>query len=122
MGLDPRQKALEAARAAEQRGALDVIVLEMREVMTVCDYFVIRHGRSKLHGQAIAEAVEDHLGALGARVAHREGLKDATWIILDYLHVVVHIFTEEAREFYDLRRLWSEAPEVEVPPAEAGAC
>ena len=62
--------------------------------------------------------MEEHLDKQGIPVAHREGVKDATWIILDYLHAVIHIFTEEARSFYDLRRLWAEAVEVEVPPAD----
>ena len=115
MCLDPLQKAIEAARSARDRGALEVIVLDMREVMTICDYFVICHGRSKVHCQAIAEAVEEHLDRQDVPVAHREGVKDATWIILDYLYAVVHIFTEEARSFYDLRRLWADAVQVEVP-------
>lgn len=116
--LDILQKALEAALAAQRRGALELVILDMREVMTICDYFVICHGRSKVHCQALAEAVEEHLDRQGIPVAHREGVKDATWIILDYLDAVIHIFTEEARSFYDLRRLWAEAAEVEVPPAD----
>lgn len=90
----------------------------MQPVMTICDYFVICHSRSKTHSQALAEYVDEKLSELAVQPLHREGVRDATWIILDYLHVVVHIFTEEAREFYDLRRLWGEADAVDVPGIE----
>lgn len=90
----------------------------MQGVMTICDYFVLCHSRSKAHSQALAEYVEEKLDEREIFPLHREGVKDATWVILDYMHVVVHIFSEEAREFYDLRRLWGEAPEVEVEGIE----
>jgi len=118
MGLEALDKALAVAEALDQRGGLDIRVLDMQQVMTICDYFVICHGRSKVHCQALAEAVEEHMDGLAVHPLHREGVRDATWIILDYLHVVVHIFEEEARSFYDLRRLWGEAPEVALSGAE----
>jgi ribosome-associated protein len=107
--------AIEIAKAAENRGALDLMILDMREVMTITDYFVICHGRSKVHCQALAEHIEEELSKQDVHAKHREGLKDGIWIILDYLDVVVHIFEEEARNFYDLRRLWVDAVEVPVP-------
>lgn len=91
------------------------MVLDMREVTTITDYFVICHGRSKVHCQALAENIEESLSQQGAYIKHHEGLKEGVWIILDYLDVVVHIFEEEARNFYDLRRLWVDAKEVEIP-------
>jgi|WetSurMetagenome_2_1015567.scaffolds.fasta_scaffold1381094_1 ribosome-associated protein len=87
----------------------------MQAVTPICDYFVICHARSTVHAQAVAEAVEEHMDRLGRKVAHREGVRDATWIILDYLDIVLHVFTEEARAFYDLQRLWSDATEVPLP-------
>lgn len=87
----------------------------MREVMTITDYFIICHGRSKVHCQAIAEYIAEKMREQGVFVKHSEGERDGVWIILDYLDVVVHIFEEEARHFYDLRRLWMDAEEVEVP-------
>jgi len=117
MTLDPQQKALEIARLANDRGALDLVVLDMREVMTITDYFIICHARSKVHCQAMAEHVTEEMKKQGMVVKHAEGLRDGIWIILDYLDVVVHIFEEEARLFYDLRRLWMDAEEIEVPPA-----
>jgi len=115
MTLDSRQKAIEIARVANDRGALDLVALDMREVMTITDYFVICHGRSKVHCQALAEHIEERLREQEVFVKHAEGRRDGVWIILDYLDVVVHIFEEEARHFYDLRRLWMDAEEIEVP-------
>ena len=115
MTLDTRQKGLEIARIANDRGALDLVVLDMREVMTITDVFIICHGRSKVNCQAIAQNIEEQMKAQGVYVKHTEGTRDGIWIILDYLDVVVHIFEEEARHFYDLRRLWMDAEEIEVP-------
>ena len=96
-----------------------LVVLDMREVMTITDYFLICHGRSKVHCQALAEHITEEMKKQGLALKHAEGLRDGIWIILDYLHVVVHIFTEEARGFYDLRRLWGDAEEVPLPGLEA---
>lgn len=115
MRLDPQQKALEIARLGNDRGAIDLVVLDMREVMTITDYFIICHGRSKVHCQAIAEHVQDELRKQDIHIKHSEGVRDGVWIILDFVDVVLHIFEEEARYFYDLRRLWMDAEEVEVP-------
>jgi ribosome-associated protein len=115
MTLDSLQKALEIARSANDHGALDLVVLDMREVMTITDVFIICHGRSKVHCQALAEHIQEELRKQEVFLKHAEGQRDGIWIILDYLDVVVHIFEEEARHFYDLRRLWMDAEEIEVP-------
>ncbi|MEN6304012.1 MAG: ribosome silencing factor [Armatimonadia bacterium] len=115
MSLDSREKALAIAEIADKHGALDMIILDMRDVMTITDYFIICHGRSKVHCQALAEHIEEEMSKRDIHVKHREGAREGYWVILDYLDVVVHIFEEEARHYYDLRRLWMEAPEVEMP-------
>ena len=115
MTLEPQQKALEIAGIANDHGALDLVLLDMREVMTITDYFIICHGRSKVHCQAMAEHIVEKMKERGVVLKHAEGLRDGIWVILDYLDVVVHIFEEEARLFYDLRRLWMDAEEIEVP-------
>lgn len=119
MQVEPREKALQAARAAVDRRGEEVLVLDMRGLMTICDYFVICNGRSRLHVEAIAREIEEQMKAEGIRMFQSEGIPDASWVILDYLDVVVHIFEPQARRFYDLERLWGDAPRVEV--AEAGA-
>jgi ribosome-associated protein len=103
------------AQAAQDRRGEEVLVLDMRELITICDYFVICNGRSRLHVEAVAEEVEDQMAEGRIRAKHREGIPDASWVILDYLDVVVHIFTPEARKFYDLEGLWGDAPRLEVP-------
>lgn len=113
MAVDPLEKAMLIAQGMERRRALDVMILDMRELMAICDYFVICHGRSQAHVDAIGESVEEHLEQAGIRPDHREGHRHATWIILDYGSAVGHIFSEEAREFYDLERLWEDAPVIE---------
>jgi len=118
MTLDSQEKALAIARLANDRGAIDLVVLDMRQVMTITDYFIICHGRSRVHCQAIAEYVEEQMKQQQVFLKHTEGTRDGVWIILDYLDVVVHIFEEEARHFYDLRRLWMQADEIEVPPPD----
>ena len=123
MAADPLQKAMWIAEGMENRRALDVMVLDMRPLMTICDYFVICHGRSQTHAEAICEAVEDHMEQNGLRPNHREGRRGATWTVFDYGSAVGHVFTEAARDFYDLERLWEDAPVIEHaaaadPPAD----
>lgn len=113
MATDPLQRALLIAQGMEKRRALDVMVLDMHQLMTVTDYFVICHGRSQVHVDAIGETVQKHLEQHGLRPNHREGRKGSRWLILDYGVAVAHIFTEDARDFYDLERLWEGAPVVE---------
>jgi len=117
--VEPREKALQAARAAVDRRGEEVLVLDMRGLMSICDYFVICNGRSRLHVEAIAQEVEEQMKAEGVRMTQSEGIPDASWVILDYLDVVVHIFEPQARRFYDLERLWGDAPRVEVTGAES---
>lgn len=115
MSLESKEKALAIADIAQRYGALDLLILDMQDVMTITDYFIICHGRSKVHCQALAEHIDEDMAKADVHARHREGLKEGYWIILDYLDVVVHIFEEEARTYYDLRRLWMDAVEVEVP-------
>jgi len=116
--IDTIERALQAARAAVDRRGEEVVILDMRGLMTICDYFVICNGRSRLHVEAIAQEIEEQMSAQGIRMAQSEGIPDATWVILDYLDVVVHIFEPEARKFYNLERLWGDAPRVELPEDE----
>lgn len=105
--------AIEAARAADDRKAIDVRVMDMRKALGLTDYFVIASGRSDRQVRRIMEAVQEKLREIGSRPARREGEKYSRWIILDYVDVVVHIFQEEERSFYDLERLWKDAPSVD---------
>lgn len=119
MSIEPLDKALLIAQGMEKRRGLDIMVLDMRELMTITDYFVICHGRSLVHVEAIAESVGDFMEQHGIRPDHTEGGRGQRWVILDYGSAVAHIFSEDARDFYDLERLWEEAPVVEHQRTEA---
>ena len=118
MELEPKERALRIAEAAEDRRAEDVMILDMRGLTTICDYFVICNGRSRLHVNAIAEEVEDQMSKLGMEPRHVEGIPDSSWVILDYMDVVLHVFEPDARKFYNLEGLWGDAARVEVPARE----
>ena len=110
MNADP--KILRAAQAARDKKALDVIVLDVRAVSSVADYFLICSGRSTTHVETIAEAIRMELKADGHRPLHAEGASDSGWMLLDYGDVLAHVFLEETRAYYALERLWGDAPAV----------
>ena len=109
------ERMLECTRAALDHKAYDLVVLETGKLSSIADYFVVCSGRSDTQVQAIAEAVEKELSVRGERPLSVEGLPHAQWVLLDYGDVVVHVFHLPVREFYDLERLWSRAPRVELP-------
>jgi ribosome-associated protein len=96
----------EAIEAALDKKAQDAVVLDLADVCSFTDYFLICTGTSTRHNQTIAEAIEETLRQDGVRPLHVEGHKEGEWILLDYVDFVVHIFSARAREFYDLERLW----------------
>ena len=107
----------EAILACQDKQADDVAILELeKDSGAFTDYFVMCSGANPRQIQAIADAVDERLEALGLRVTHSEGYKQAEWVLLDYVDFVVHIFSEKARQFYDLERLWKSAKRLE--PAE----
>jgi ribosome-associated protein len=96
----------EAIEAALDKKAQDAVVLDLADVCSFTDYFLICTGTSTRHNQTIADAIEETLRQDGARPLHVEGHTEGEWILLDYVDFVVHIFSARAREFYDLERLW----------------
>jgi len=102
----------EALAALDEHKGQDVVVLDMREVSGFTDFMVICSGRGELHVQALADAVHERLGA-GRGAAHIEGRAAASWVLLDYIDLVVHVFTPETRSFYQLEKLWRDAPMLE---------
>lgn len=96
----------EALEAALDKKAQDVVIIDLNEICSFTDNFVICTGTSSRHNQTIAEGIDERLRKSGTRPLHIEGHKEGEWILLDYIDFVVHIFTAKAREFYDLERLW----------------
>jgi ribosome-associated protein len=114
---DLKHQVSEVIRACQDKQAEEVTVLELeKDSGAFTDYFVVCSGTNSRQIQAIADAVDERLEALGLRVTHSEGYKQAEWVLLDYVDFVVHIFSEKARQFYDLERLWKSAKRME--PAE----
>jgi len=112
-GLDER--VLAALHAASEKKALDPVVLDLREIASFTDYFVIVSGANERQVQAISDEVYETLKKSGHAAARVEGYKTAEWILLDYGDFVVHVFEQKARKFYDLERLWRESKRIEVP-------
>jgi ribosome-associated protein len=114
---DLKLQVSEAILACQDKQADNVTVLELeKDSGAFTDYFVMCSGSNSRQIQAIADAVDERLEALGMRVTHAEGYKQAEWVLLDYVDFVVHVFSEKARQFYDLERLWKSAKRLE--PAE----
>jgi ribosome-associated protein len=103
-----------AGQLALSKKGFDVKILKLRNLTSICDYFVIVSGDVSVHVNAIAEAIDEGLLERGIKPWHREGFKGGKWILLDYVDVVIHIFQKQAREFYALEKLWGDAPVEEM--------
>jgi len=104
--MDKETQLSEAIEAALDKKAQDAVVLELGEICSFTDYFLICTGTSTRHNQTIADYIEETLKKEGVRPLHIEGHAEGEWILMDYVDFVVHIFSARAREFYDLERLW----------------
>lgn len=108
-----RKQVLAALHACEEKKAQEISVLELEKGSgAFTDYFLICSGANQRQIQTIADSVQERLKTLGLHIAHAEGYKQADWVLLDYVDFVVHIFSEQARKFYDLERLWRSAQKV----------
>ena len=108
-------KALLLTRFALEKKARDLVVMEVRDVTSIADYFIICSGRSDRQVQSIAQGIEESSLARGIKPFAVEGAGRGHWVLMDYSDVIVHIFYEPVREFYDLEGLWGHAPRVELP-------
>jgi ribosome-associated protein len=108
--VDGREVAIVAARAAAAKQADDVVILDVRDLIVITDFFVIATGGTQRQVRTIVDAVEDALRGRGERPTRREGESEGLWVLLDYVDVVVHVFAQPEREYYSLERLWKDAP------------
>lgn len=128
-GVDAKEEActekldericLALAAASEKKG-LDPVVLDLREIASFTDYFIITSGTNVRQVQAIADAVVDELKKQGTRAARMEGYNTGEWVLVDYGDFIVHVFDSKSRQFYDLERLWRDAVRVPVTPETTG--
>jgi ribosome-associated protein len=119
MVTDSQRKSLLCVKAAVEKKAFDLVLLEMKKVTSFTDYFLLCSGKSDRQVQAIAQGVEEELEKEGIRPLGQEGKTEGRWILMDYADVVVHIFLEPTRGFYDLEGLWIDAPRVELEKGES---
>ena len=101
------------AGIAEKKG-LDPVVLNLQDISSMCDYFIIASAPSIRQVKSIADAVKERLDSTPARLLHQEGLKEGRWILLDYGDIVVHLFISEDRDYYQLERIWKDASALDV--------
>ncbi len=112
--MTPNEVAMLAAKALEDKKGLGIKLLKISDISTLADYFLICTGSSNTHVNTLAGEVEKILTEAGETLLHREGHRGGTWVLLDFGCVVVHVFTDETRKFYDLERLWSDAEPVSL--------
>lgn len=114
MALSPKKIVDIAHEAAADKKALDITVLDISHISIICDYFLICTGRSSTQVQAVAENIEAKLKDAGIKPLRIEGFREGSWILVDYGDVVVHVFQEAERDFYNLERLWGDANVIEM--------
>ena len=108
------RKAQRAARAALDKQAIDLVVLDVQGLSSVADYFLVCSGRSTPHIKTISDAIREELRDEGSRPLHAEGQAESGWLLLDYGDVLMHVFSEDTRAYYALERLWGDAPTLAV--------
>ena len=110
--MQAKKIVLLAREAALDKKAEEPVVMDVAKLTSLSHYFMITHGNSDRHVRAIAQNIVDTLKANKIRVWHAEGMEPAQWVLLDFGPVIVHVFYRETREFYNLERLWGEAPRL----------
>lgn len=106
--------AARAGQAADDKRAQDIVILDLRNLTVMADYFVIASAETTVQVRAIGQAIIDALAEKSINYNRREGWDDARWMLLDYGGTIIHIFRQEERAFYDLERLWGDAPHMTI--------
>ena len=112
--LSAKQVAYEVTKALDSKKGMDIKLLKIDKVSSLADYFLICTGTSNTHVKTLCDYAEYTLEQLGEKLLGREGHRGNTWELLDYGSIVVHVFTQEAREFYSLERLWADAEQIDI--------
>ena len=108
------ETAIAAVKAIDGKKGLNIQVIRISDISVLADYMVIATGNSSTHVKALADEVDYRLDEAGVSGSHIEGYRSKSWILLDYVDVIVHVFSEEAREFYDLDRLWQDGESIDI--------
>ncbi|MBI9014279.1 MAG: ribosome silencing factor [Clostridiales bacterium] len=112
--MDNKALSLEVFKTLDDNKGHNIKVLDVKELTSIADYFIIATGTSTRHATSLAESVEEELSKIGFDTAHKEGYRTGEWILLDYIDVIVHVFTEETRDFYKLEKMWKDAEILDI--------
>ncbi|MBN1871755.1 MAG: ribosome silencing factor [Candidatus Omnitrophica bacterium] len=112
--VSPKKNIELIAKAALAKKANDVVLIDLRGLPTLCDYFIVASGESTTQIDSIADNIEKAMHLSGHKLINKEGKKEALWILLDYGDIVVHVFYKDARGFYNLEKLWHDAPQERI--------
>ena len=112
--MNSYEQSILTAKAISSKKGLNIKLIEIGDISSLADYMVIATGTSSTHVKALADEVEYKLDQAGISVSHIEGYRSNSWILLDYIDVIVNVFDDEARDFYDLERLWQDGESVDV--------
>jgi ribosome-associated protein len=112
-GLSTEEKTTLISQIVADKKAMDVVVLDMADASSITDHFLICSGGSERQVQAIADAIDEQLKQAGITSLGVEGYREGRWILMDYGDVIVHVFSQETRDFYDLEHLWANAPRID---------
>ncbi len=111
--MNTKETALLAVNALEDKKAEDIRIIDISEISTIADYFIIANGSNKSQIQAMADNVSEILGKAGVTARQTEGYQNANWVLMDFQDIIVHIFDRENRLFYDLERIWRDGKAIE---------
>lgn len=112
--MDSYEMMKTAVKALDSKKAIDVKVLEIKNISVLADYLVICNGTSTSQIKALADECEYQLEQKGYTVDHREGMNNGGWVLLDYIDIIVHVYNNESRKFYDLERFWKDGQEIDI--------
>ena len=112
--LEPKEIAVAVTKALDEKKGMDIKLLKIDRVSSLADYFLICTGTSNTHVKTLCDYAEFTLEEMGETMLGREGHRGNTWELLDYGTIVIHVFTDEARKFYDLERLWADAEQIDL--------
>ncbi|MDD2401890.1 MAG: ribosome silencing factor [Clostridia bacterium] len=113
--MNNKDIVISVCKAIDDKKGRNIEILELGEVSLIADYFIICSGNSRIQTRAITDKIEDDMKDNGYDISRREGYSEGRWILLDYGFLIVHIFQEEERQFYNLERLWGDAPVTHYP-------
>lgn len=112
--MEAKEMTKLAIQALEDKKADDIKVIDISDISTIADYFIIASGKNRSQIQAMCDNVDETLGRAGVSMKQTEGYKNANWVLMDYGDIIVHIFDTENRLFYDLERIWRDGKEIDI--------